>query len=70
MRNNFQGDYFKSYLPAKPGIFFHFFSIFRVGIHALEISDPSLLLSYTMIAYSVYIETKASDRRYDLEVKG
>ena len=25
MKNCFHGDYFKSYLPAKPGIFFLFF---------------------------------------------
>ena len=25
MRNCYHGDYLKSYLPAKPAIFFHFF---------------------------------------------
>ena len=51
MKNCFHGDYFKSYLPAKPGIFI--FSFFRVGKHALEILDTSLLLGYTMIGHSV-----------------
>ena len=32
---------------------FLFFSFFRVGIHALEILDTSLLLGYTMIGHSV-----------------
>ena len=51
MRNCFHGDYFKSYLPTKPGIIF--FLNFRVGLHALEILDTSLILGYTMIAHSV-----------------
>ena len=54
MKNCLQGDYFKSYLPTKPGIFFYlFFPNFRVGIHALEILDTALLLGYTMVAHSV-----------------
>ena len=51
MRNCYHGDYLKSYLPAKPAIFiFHFL---RVGIHALEILDTSLLLGYTLIGHGV-----------------
>ena len=41
-----------------------------MGMHALDISDPSLLSSYTMIAHCVFIVTKVSDRRYDVVVKG
>ena len=52
MRNCFHGDYFKSYLPTKPGIHL-FFQNFRVVLHALEILDTSLILGYTMIAHSV-----------------
>ena len=52
MRNCFHGDYFKSYLPTKPGILL-FFQKLRVGLHALEILDTSLILGYTMIAHSV-----------------
>ena len=44
MKNCFHGDYFKSYLPAKPEILFFFFIFFTVGIHALEILDIQLLL--------------------------
>ena len=51
MKKCFHGDYFKSYLPAKPGIFFLIF--FRVGIHALEILDTQLLLILTMIGHGV-----------------
>ena len=35
MKNGFHVDYFKSYLPAKSGIFF-FFIFLRVGIYALD----------------------------------
>ena len=49
MKNCFHGDYFKSYLPAKPGIFFNFFP----NLHALEILDTALLLGYTMVSHSV-----------------
>ena len=52
MKKCFHGDYFKSYLPAKPGIFIFLFFL-RVGIHALEIIDTSLHLGYTMFAHSV-----------------
>ena len=52
MRNCFHGDYFKSYLPTKPGIIL-FFQNFRVGANALEILDTLLILGYTMIAHSV-----------------
>ena len=52
MRNCFRGDYLKSYLPTKPGILL-FFQNFRVGLHALEILETSLILGYTMIAHSV-----------------
>ena len=52
MKNGFHSDYFKSYLPTKPGIFLCFQN-FRVGLHALEILDTALLLGYTMIAHSV-----------------
>ena len=52
MRNCFHGDYFKSYLPTKPGIIL-FFPNFRVGLNALEILDTLLILGYTMIAHSV-----------------
>ena len=52
MKNCFHGDYFKSYLPTKPGIFL-FSKNLRVGLHALEILDTALLLGYTMIAHSV-----------------
>ena len=52
MRNCFHGDYFKSYLPRKPGII-SFFQNFRVGLHALEILDTSFILGYIMIAHSV-----------------
>ena len=48
----FHGDYFKSYLPTKPG-FFIFFSKFYGGLYALEILDTALLLGYTMVAHSV-----------------
>ena len=50
MRNCFHGDYLKGYLPIKLGCFFQ---NFRVGLHALEIFDTSLILGYTMIAHSV-----------------
>ena len=54
MKNCFHGDYFKSYLTVKPGIFFSFFT---EGIHGLDILDTSLLLRYTirytLIAHSV-----------------
>ena len=52
MKNCFHGDNFKSYLPAKTGIFI-FFNFFRVGIHALEILDTPLLLNYTMIGHDL-----------------
>ena len=52
MKNCFHGDYFKSYLPAKPGILF-IFKIFRVGIHALDILDTPLRLNCTMIGHGV-----------------
>ena len=52
MKKCFHGDYFKSYLPSKPGIFY-FFQNFRMGLHALEILDTALHLGYTMIAHSV-----------------
>ena len=52
MRTCYHGDYFKSYLPAKQAIFI-FFIFLRVGIHALEILDTSLLLGYTMIGHGV-----------------
>ena len=52
MRNWFHSDYLKSYLPTKPGILL-FFQNFRVGLHALEILDTSLILGYTMNAHSV-----------------
>ena len=52
MKNCFHGEYFKSYLPAKPGIF-TFFIIFRVGRHASEILDIPLLVSYTMIGHGM-----------------
>ena len=58
MRNCYHGNYLKSYLPAKPAIFFSFL---RGGIHALEILDTSLLLGYTMIDHGVQNKTKASD---------
>ena len=32
---------------------FYFFQNFRVGLHALEILDTSLILGYKMIAQSV-----------------
>ena len=57
MRNCYHCDYFKSYLPAKTAIFI-FFHFLRVGTHALEILDTSLLLGYTMIGHGVYIKTK------------
>ena len=54
MKKCFHGDYFKSYLPSKPGIFlFFFFQNFRMGLHALEIIDTALHLGYTMFAFSV-----------------
>ena len=62
MRNCFHGDYFTSYLSTKTGILLFFFQNFRVGLHALEILDTSLILGYTMIAHSVYNETKVSHR--------
>ena len=49
MKNCCHGDSYKSYMPAKAGIFY----IFRVGIHALEILDTQLLLNYTMISHGV-----------------
>ena len=52
MKNCFQGDYFKSYLPTKPGICF-IFSKFQGGLHALEILDTAFLLGYTMVAHSI-----------------
>ena len=52
MKNCFHGDYFKSYLHAKPGILF-FLIFFRLCIHALEILDTALLLGYTIVAHSV-----------------
>ena len=52
MKNCFYGDYFKSYLPTKPG-FFLFYQNFRVGLHALDILDTALFSGYTMIAHSV-----------------
>ena len=52
MKNCFHGDYFKSYLPAKPGFFFDFSQNFRMGLHALEIIDTALHLGYTMFAHS------------------
>ena len=52
MKNCFHDDNFKSYLPTKPGIFI-FFKSFRVGIHAFEILDIPLLLSYTMFGHGV-----------------
>ena len=61
MKNCFQGDYFKSYLPAKPGIFLYFFPNLG-GLHALEVLDTALLLGYTMIAHSVSNKTKVSHR--------
>ena len=33
--------------------FFYFFHNFKVGLHAFEILDTSLILGYTMIAHSV-----------------
>ena len=38
--------------PQKRGILL-FFQNFRVGLHALEILDTSLIVGYTMIAHSV-----------------
>ena len=52
MKNRFHGDYFKSNLHTKPGLFY-FFNLFRLGLNALEIFDTSLFLGYTMIANSV-----------------
>ena len=52
IRKCFHGDYFKSYLPTKPGILL-FYPNFRVGLHALEILDTSLIAGYTMISHSV-----------------
>ena len=52
MRNCYQGDYLKSYLPAKPAIFI-FSHFLKLGIHALEILDTSLLQGYTMIGHGV-----------------
>ena len=53
MKNRFHGNYFKSYLPTKPEIFFNFFNLFRLGLHASEILETSLLLGDTMIVPSV-----------------
>ena len=39
--------------PQNQGFFYFFFQNFRVGLHALEISDTSLILGYRMIAHSV-----------------
>ena len=50
MKNCFHGDYFKSYLPAKPGIFPPFS---RVGIHTLELLNTQLLLNYTIIGHGL-----------------
>ena len=52
MRNCYHGDYLKSYLPAKLAIFI-FSHFLKVGVHALEILDTSLLLGYTMISHGV-----------------
>ena len=52
MRKCYHGDYLKSYLLAKPAIFY-FFIFLRVGIHALEILDTSLLLDYTLFGHGV-----------------
>ena len=41
-----------------------------MGIHALDILDTQLLLSYTMIGHDVYNKTKVLDCQYDLVVKG
>ena len=38
--------------PQNQGLFY-FFQNLRVGLHALEILDTSLILGYTMIAHSV-----------------
>ena len=38
--------------PQNQG-FFYFCQNLRVGLHALEILDTSLILGYTMIAHSV-----------------
>ena len=48
----YHDDYLKSYLPAKSAIFI-FFIFLRVGIHAFDILDTSLLLGYTMIGHGV-----------------
>ena len=40
---------------------FLFFKTFRVGIHALEILDTPLLLSYTMVNHGVKNKTKVFD---------
>ena len=53
MRNCYHGDNLKSYLPAKPAIFFIFSFFLTVGIHALEILDTPLLLGYTLIGHGV-----------------
>ena len=53
MKNCFHGNYFKRYLPIKPGIFIFFHFFFKAGIHALEILDTQLLLNYTMIGHGV-----------------
>ena len=53
MRNCYHGGYLKSNLPAKPAFFFYFFIFLRVGIHALEILDTSMLLGYTLIGNGV-----------------
>ena len=52
MKDRFVVNYFMSNLPTKQGCF-SFFTFFRVGVHALGIFDPLLLLSYTMIAHIV-----------------
>ena len=39
--------------PQNQHFFFYFFHFLRVGIHALEILDTSLLLGYTLIGHGV-----------------
>ena len=44
---------FRVICPHNRGFFFIFFQFFKVGIHALDILDTQLLLSYRMIGHGV-----------------